>query len=111
MARRTKDATGRVTPKGTRTAKAGARAGSGPGTGTTRYAQEATGRYTPPTAAEYHRSSPWWVPTIMLTFFSLGMLSIVVNYLGVLPSSPSNVYLLVGLGLIIGGFVTSTRWH
>ncbi|MDQ6837401.1 MAG: cell division protein CrgA [Actinomycetota bacterium] len=116
MARRTKDAPGRATPKGTRPnrpnkAPARARAPGASGAGTTKYAREATGRYTPPTSQEEHRPSPWWVPTIMLAFFGLGILSIILNYLGVVPSSPSNVYLLVGLGLIVAGFVVSTRWH
>lgn len=104
-ARRVSPTSGRVTPKG----------GNRPrppraGTGTTRYAKEATGRYTAPISAEF-RSSPWWVPALMLTFFGLGVMSIVLNYLGVLPSSPSNAYLLGGLGCIIAGFVVSTRWH
>ncbi|MDQ6784884.1 MAG: cell division protein CrgA [Actinomycetota bacterium] len=118
MARRTKDAPGRATPKGTRPnrpAKTANRAATSrsatAGTGTAKYAREATGRYTPPTSQEARRPSPWWVPTIMLAFFGLGVLSIILNYLGVLPSSPSNVYLLAGLGLIIFGFITSTRWH
>jgi hypothetical protein len=47
----------------------------------------------------------------MLVFFIGGILAIVLNYLGVLPSSPSNAYLLGGLGAIVAGFVVSTRWH
>lgn len=77
---------------------------------TPRYAREATGRYTAPIPTEY-KSSPWWLPAMMLTFFGFGVLSIVLNYLGVLPASPSNYYLLGGLGLIILGFITSTKWH
>lgn len=122
MARRTKDAPGssdratprprRVTPTSGRVTPKGGNRPRPPrdGTGTTRYAREATGRYTAPTPAEF-KTSPWWVPTIMLAFFGLGVLSIVLNYLGVLPSSPSNGYLLGGLGCIIAGFVVSTRWH
>ncbi|MDQ2724664.1 MAG: cell division protein CrgA [Actinomycetota bacterium] len=113
MARRTKDAPGRVTPKGTRPnrpAKASGRAATSSGA-TPRYAREATGRYTPPTSQEESKPSPWWVPAIMLTFFGGGILAIVLNYLGVLPSSPSNVYLLAGLGAIVAGFIVSTKWH
>jgi hypothetical protein len=113
MARRTKDASGRATPKGTRPtrpAKASSRA-AGSSTATSKYAREATGRYTAPTSQEEHKPSPWWVPTLMLAFFGGGILAIVLNYLGVLPSSPSNVYLLAGLGAIVAGFVVSTRWH
>ncbi|MDQ2728470.1 MAG: cell division protein CrgA [Actinomycetota bacterium] len=113
MARRTKDAPGRATPKGTRPnrpAKSSTRTATSSAAGP-RYAREATGRYTPPTSQEERKPSPWWVPTLMLVFFGGGVLAILLNYLGVLPSSPSNGYLLGGLGAIIAGFVVSTKWH
>ncbi|MHB1535645.1 MAG: cell division protein CrgA [Acidimicrobiales bacterium] len=105
MARRTKDApTGRVTPKG----------GSGlsrtPRVDAAERGRPASGRYTAPIPQEY-RSSGWWVPALMLTFFGLGLVCILLNYLSVLPGGASNVYLLVGLGLIVAGFITATRWH
>ncbi len=40
-----------------------------------------------------------------------GFLVIVVNYMGVLPGSPSNWYLLGGLAAISGGFLTATRYR
>jgi hypothetical protein len=108
MARRTKDAPGRVTPKGGTgrvtpkgTSPASARAAA---SGTT------TGRYTAPIPDEY-RSSPWYVPAIMLGLFGLGILVIVLNYLALLPASPSNWYLLGGLGGIVAGFVAATKYH
>ncbi|HLI01667.1 MAG TPA: cell division protein CrgA [Acidimicrobiales bacterium] len=114
MPRRTKDApgrvtprgtTGRVTPKGTRPSTARGRAvTSGNPTGTP------SGRYTAPIPDEY-RSSPWWVPAIMLAFFGLGVLVIVLNYLSLLPASPTNWYLLGGLAAIVAGFVAATRYH
>jgi len=84
-------ASGRVTPKGT----------------------QATGRYTPPTPKEY-KVSPPWVPVLMLVLLISGMLIIISNYLpdaGILPGDTSNVWLLVGLGLITGGFITATRYR
>jgi hypothetical protein len=57
------------------------------------------------------RSSPRWVPVLILVFFGVGLLSIVLNYLGVLPGGASNVYLFVGLALIVAGFVAATRYH
>jgi hypothetical protein len=100
MARRTKDAPGRVTPKGGRVTPKG-----GPvNTRTT------TGRYTAPIPDEY-RTSPWWVPATMLAFFVVGIIGILLNYLSLLPSSPSNWYLIGGLAAIILGFVSATRWH
>jgi hypothetical protein len=96
MARRTKDAPGRVTPKG------GAKA---PGRAT-----PPSGRYTPPVPKEYKESSRW-VPVLLISFLVLGMLTIVCNYLGLLPGGASNGYLLLGLGLITLGFITATRYR
>lgn len=106
MARKTKDAPGRVTPKGTQ--PGGARAVRPSVTRAS--APAATGRYTAPVHNDYE-SSGWWVPVIMLTFFGLGVIGILLNYLGVLPSSPSNWYLLGGLGLIVLGFIAATRYR
>ncbi len=114
MARRTKDAPGRVTPKGG-SGRVTPSAKSTPSRTTGRVTPKATtattsGRYTAPIPDEY-RSSPWWVPAIMLGFFGLGVLAIVLNYLSLMPASPSNWYLLGGLGCIIAGFVAATRYH
>ena len=99
--RKTKDARpGRVTPKGgpPKRKVVGAAASSAD-----------TGRYTAPIPREF-RVSPWWVPALMIGFFGAGVIVILLNYLGLLGQT-SNVYLFVGLGLIVAGFVTSTRWH
>jgi hypothetical protein len=97
MARRTKDAPkgGRVTPKG----------GPKPKT-----APAPSGRYTPPVPKQY-KESPKWVPILMLTLLALGMLTIVGNYLGLLPGGAKNGYLFVGLGFITCGFITATRYR
>ncbi|MCU4186122.1 cell division protein CrgA [Acidiferrimicrobium sp. IK] len=107
MARRTKDAPGRVTPKG---GPARARGGSSRA-GTEESGRPASGRYTAPVPHEWDRSSPWWVPVLMLALFGIGVLGIVLNYLGVLPGGASNVYLLIGLGCIVAGFITATQYR
>ncbi|MHB8504273.1 MAG: cell division protein CrgA [Acidimicrobiales bacterium] len=94
MARRTKE-TGRVTAKG----------GGRPAGATT-----TSGRYTAPIPEEF-RSSPWWVPAMIVAFMALGVLVIVLNYISLLPASPTNWYLLAGLVGIIAGFIVATRWH
>lgn len=103
MPRKTKDARpGRVTPKGgpvNRKVAASAPAGS-----------HSSGRYTAPIPQEF-KVSPWWVPALMIGFFAAGVIVILLNYLSLLGGSASNVYLFVGLGLIVAGFITSTRWH
>ena len=94
MARRTKEVPGRATLKG------GGRATARP----------APGRYTAPIPKEV-KVSPVWVPVLLLALLILGMLVILLNYLGELPGGASNGYLLLGLGLITGGFITATKYH
>jgi hypothetical protein len=106
MPRKTKDAApGRVTPKGgppKRVRPAGGAAGQGS-------SAPSSGRYTAPIPREF-RTSPWWVPVMIVAFFVAGVGIILLNYLGVLGTT-SNVYLFIGLGLIVCGFIASTRWH
>jgi hypothetical protein len=100
--RKTKDARpGRVTPKGgppKRKVAGHALAPAGD-----------SGRYTAPIPQEF-KTSHWSVPALMLAFFGAGILVIMFNYLNVFWNT-SNVFLFVGLGLIVAGFITSTRWH
>jgi hypothetical protein len=85
---------GRVTPKAT-----GARP------------PDPSGRYTPPIPREV-KVSPMWVPVLMFTLLGLGLLVILLNYLGVVPGGETNNwYLLAGLGLILGGIITATNYH
>ena len=71
---------------------------------------EASGRYTPPIPREVKVSAPW-VPITMGALLLVGAAMIILNYLELLPGGASNAYLLVGLALITGGFVTATQWH
>jgi hypothetical protein len=48
---------------------------------------------------------------LILALLILGALMIVLNYFDVLPSSPTNWYLLGGIVLIASGFVVATRYH
>ena len=89
---------GRVTPK------AGSRTGARPS------APDSGGRYTPPIPRE-ERISPTWVPVLMFTLLGLGVLTIVCNYLNLLPGDADNKYLLLGLVFITAGFITATNFH
>ena len=80
-------ASGRVTPKGTR-----------PDTNT----------YEPPSIRRA-QPSPAWVPALMFGLLAAGTLLIVLNYVDVLPGSPTNTWLLIGLGAILGGIITATQ--
>ena len=45
-----------------------------------------------------------WYVVLMFGLMGLGTLIILANYVTLLPGSPSNSYLLVGLAGIAGGF-------
>jgi hypothetical protein len=77
-----------------------------------RVTDRTSGRYTPPTTNQY-KVSPWWVPAIMFTLIGAGMLVIFLNYLQVFSGgdTPSNVPLVIGLGMILGGIITATQYH
>jgi hypothetical protein len=93
--------TGRVTPKGSgRKSAAPEKLDAG----------IASGRYTPPIPRE-QKVSPWWVPALMFALLGLGVVVIILNYVGLLPGDTKNSYLLLGLALITGGFVTATNYH
>jgi len=103
MARRTKDAPGgRVTPKGGRVTPKGGGGGHA--------LAPPSGRYTPPTPKVY-KESPVWVPVLLISLLVVGMLTIVTDYLGLLPGGASNWYLFLGLGFITLGFITATRYR
>ncbi|HUY64667.1 MAG TPA: cell division protein CrgA [Acidimicrobiales bacterium] len=70
----------------------------------------ASGRYTPPIPRSV-KVSPRWMGPLILALLMLGALMIVLNYFDVLPSSPTNWYLLGGIAMIAGGFVVATQYH
>lgn len=61
------------------------------------------------------KTSKRWVVPVMLTAFLLGLLWIVVFYIAgnQIPgmSALGNWNLLIGMGLIAIGFITSTQWE
>lgn len=91
---------GRVTPKGTGTARATKPAAPAP---------EASGRYTPPIPRSV-KVSPLWVPILMFALLGIGTLVILVNYTGAVWTT-SNWYLLGGLTSILAGIITATQYH
>jgi cell division protein CrgA len=67
-------------------------------------------RYTPPPQKKLP-PSPMWLPVMMFTLLGVGMVTVVVNYLGLLPGGARNAYLFIGLGLITAGFLFATQWR
>lgn len=95
MARQDKNKS-RVTPKGTRPVDGGV--------------AETSPRN--PTPVHVPGPSPRWVPMLMGALLAGGTLMILMNYLELLlPNSPSNWYLLGGLGLVLGGIITATQYR
>jgi len=98
--RRIEGGSSSVQPTGRTTAKGTTSKGGGP---------VASSRYTPPAPTKYDMPSPMWVPVLMFTFFGVGLLMIFLNYTSVLPSSPTQWYLLGGLVSILFGIITATQ--
>ncbi len=69
-----------------------------------------SGRYTPPKPRS-SKKSPTWHLWMLFGPLILGVLLIVVNFLGVLPGGESTWYLLVGMGLMTVGFVFATKYR
>ena len=98
---------GRTTPKGG--TSSGSRNAISKGH-STHEPESTSSRYTPPVPQEF-KVSPTWVPVLMFGLLGLGALVICLNYLGLLPGATDNLYLLLGLALVLGGIVTSTQFH
>ncbi|HEY7667167.1 MAG TPA: cell division protein CrgA [Actinomycetota bacterium] len=57
------------------------------------------------------KSSPRWYPPLVLGIMGLGVIVIVLNYMGILPftgGQTNSIALMVGLGLIAVGFLGTT---
>ena len=68
-------------------------------------------RYTPPAPKKKPRSK-LWVPYTMFTCLVLGVVVIAGNYLQLLPGGEtSNNFLVIGLALLVIGFVFSTAYR
>ncbi len=110
-----KSSSGRFTPKASEKAKAdGLKAKAGDAAKDTAEklpGYQTSGRYTPPRPVNiaFEQGTKPWVPYAMFAFFGVGLLSIILNYVSLLPGSPSNWYLLGGLIGITGGFMIATQ--
>ena len=73
--------------------------------------QPGSARYTPPKPTSAKRS-PLWVPVAMFTLLACGLLVIILNYLTLLPGGEAqNSDLILGLVLMVAGFILSTQYR
>ena len=81
------------------------------GTHTGRYVSaEESGRVTQP-IDHTHDASPRWFGAVILALLILGVLMIVLNYLGALPGAASAWYLVSGLVIILGAVVMASYYR
>jgi hypothetical protein len=82
-----------------------------PGASVGRYTHpEASGKYTKPVGAHVNESPRWYGPSIV-AIMVLGLMIIILNYLGVLPDSVSQWYLLAGIVVIFAGFAAMMKFR
>ena len=77
--------------------------------------QATPARHTPAKPAGKHAGpSPRWVPVLMFALWGLGLLLIVLNYMGVLPGAAdggNGWYLVAGLVSILAGIMVATQYR
>lgn len=77
--------------------------------------QATPARHTPAKPATRHtRPSPRWVPVLMFALWGIGLLLIILNYMGVLPGAAdggNGWYLVAGLVSILAGIMVATQYH
>jgi hypothetical protein len=87
--------------------KAKAKAASGPEVVSTRHTPaKTTGKHVGP--------SPRWVPVLMFALWGVGLLLIILNYMGVLPGAEdggNGWYLVGGLVSILAGIMVATQYR
>lgn len=54
--------------------------------------------------------SPLWYQVVMFALMGIGVLVIVLNYIGILGET-TNTLLLIGLGMIAGGFIMTLNFR
>ena len=57
------------------------------------------------------KPAPRWYPYFMIGLMLLGVLVIVLNYMGLMPQGLRAAWLWVGLALIAAGFMAATRYR
>jgi Cell division protein CrgA len=64
-----------------------------------------------PTAASEKGPSPVWYVATMFGLMAVGLVIILMNYVGILPGGTSNTYLIIGLAGIGTGFAMTMNYR
>ena len=67
-------------------------------------------RYTPPIDRK-QKVSPKWLGILIIAMFGLGVLTVILNYAGLLPGGVNNAWLIGAIGFIFVGLILATRYH
>lgn len=70
-----------------------------------------TGYNLTPARKKRHKGSPRWYGPAILAVMGIGVMMIVLNYMGILPGGTDPLWLFSGLGLIALGFVGTMFWY
>jgi hypothetical protein len=62
-------------------------------------------------APREHKTSPKWYAAVMFSLMAIGVVVILLNYIGVFPGGTDNNYLYMGLGGIAVGFLMTLWYH
>ena len=68
-------------------------------------------RPTPPPPPKEDKTSPVWYVALMFSLMGIGVLVVVLNYIGVLPGGFDRIYMFGGLGAIAVGFVMTLGYR
>lgn len=57
------------------------------------------------------KPSPRWIPFLVVGLLALGVVDLVLYYLGLTPGGSQTKYLIIGFALIASGFGLATQWR
>jgi hypothetical protein len=67
---------------------------------------------TAPPVAKEAKVSPRWYVILMFSLMAVGVLTIIINYLGLLPGGQMrSIFLYTGLAAIAAGFIMTLNYH
>ena len=66
---------------------------------------------TPPPVHHEEKVSPTWYVALMFSLMAIGVLVIILNYIGAVPGGQKSIYLYSGLGAIAVGFLMTLDYH